>query len=123
MEDKSYVAALEAAPEPHRVVLGPAPCQRCGAWVDWAGVVWTNAGTKGTHECAPFLQLDEPEGEVVAEWVRPTTGLAPYRMAHPAPEPLPAWVHPLGQGLLWVGLLLGAAVAGAMLARAVGGGW
>lgn len=117
--DQSYIEALEAAPEPHRPLLGPVPCSRCGAWLEWAGVRWLNAGTQGAHECAAFLQLpedDAPGGAIVASWVRPTTGLR-YQQAHPA---APAWVDRLGAGILWVAALLAAAFALALVARYLG---
>ena len=52
--DITYAEALEAAPEPHLVILGPAPCQGCGAWVEWAGVEWLGVGSRQRHECEPF---------------------------------------------------------------------
>lgn len=122
MHDLTYAAALEQAAARPRALMGPAPCQGCGAWVEWAGAAWINAGTEAgePHSCAPF-SAERPIVEIVAEWTRPTTGLAPVRMAHPEPAPLPGWVRGLGLGLLWVACLLAAASAGAWVARQLAG--
>lgn len=53
--DATYREALEAAPEPRAVLLGPAPCKTCGAWVEWAGVAWLALGEQEPHRCEPFL--------------------------------------------------------------------
>jgi hypothetical protein len=55
MLDLSYTEALERAPEPHIVLLGPVACQGCGAAVEWAGIAWLAVGTLEAHRCAPFL--------------------------------------------------------------------
>jgi hypothetical protein len=54
MLDLSYTEALERSPEPHVVLLGPVPCQGCGAWVEWAGVEWLAVATREAHRCEPF---------------------------------------------------------------------
>lgn len=117
MNDLTYTAAREAAGERGAIRLGPAPCMRCGAWVEWAGVAWLALGTDEPHECWPYLGGGVPEPEIVAEWTRPTTGLPAYRGAHPMPPELPAWVLRLGTVLLALALGLTAALAGAALAR------
>lgn len=38
------------------VVLGPAPCKRCGAWVEWLGVgPWVALESHEPHDCGPYL--------------------------------------------------------------------
>lgn len=121
--DRSYVQALEELPEPHVPLLGPVPCIRCGAWLEWAGVRWLNAGTRGEHDCAAFLQLtdeelaqvDMAEATIVASWTRPTTGL-PVRMAHPAYRE-PVWLPWLGLGILALAAVLLVALAAVQLAE------
>lgn len=115
MNDLTYREALGAA-APSRVVLGPAPCITCGAWVEWAGVAWLNAGTDGEHDCTPFLE-DVVRSVVVAEWTRPTR--RPYLMAHPAPTLTPRWLQvALALAVLTiaaaVGLVVGQALAVAL---------
>jgi hypothetical protein len=86
VDDLSYLDALERSPEPRVPVLGPLPCQRCDAWLEWMGAAYVNAGTDGVHQCAPFLEgqvaveLAELEAtdpgfarEVVAVWSRETS--------------------------------------------------
>jgi hypothetical protein len=116
--ERSYVDALEEAPEPHRVIFGPAPCRRCGAWVEWAGAQVLNAGTRGTHECAPFLYVGD-EVEVVAEWTRPAPPRYAVMQAHPVQPVLPSWAAHLGAGILWVATGLALAFAVALVARYV----
>lgn len=152
MNDMSYADAIERANPPRHVILGPAPCHRCGAWVEWAGVEWLALGTDEPHDCAPFLEGQGlcihgrqgphsttgmlpygdghcsgpgswwPAMEVVSDWVRPTTGL---RQAHlePVPWAEPRWMRTLGAAILWVAFFLAAAFAVALVARQVGGGW
>lgn len=148
MNDMSYADALERAAE-RQVILGPAPCHRCGAWVEYAGVEWLALGTDEPHDCRPYLEGQGlcihgkrgphsttgmlpygdghcsgpgswwPEMEVVSDWVRPTTGL------HRA-EPLevePRWMRTLGAGILWVAFFLALAFIVVLLARHAGGGW
>lgn len=118
--DQSYVEALEAAAEPHRVLLGPAPCHWCGAWVEWAGVRWMNAGTRGSHECAPFLTVPS-EPEVVAAWSRPAAPSYAVMQAYPLRPVEPAWAQALGAVLLVVAVILAALFVGALAARLLAG--
>lgn len=129
----SYSAALEAAGEPHRVLLGPAPCQGCGAWVEWAGVEWLALGSQERHSCAPFL-AGQADALCVHGRQGPhaTEGMLPYGDGHcsgpgswwpttevvaewtrPAPEPyrqaheaLPMWPDQLGTVILTLAALL-----------------
>ena len=118
--DDTYVEALEGGPEPHRVLLGPAPCYWCGAWVEWAGLGWLNAGTRGSHECAPFLTVpDEPE--IVAEWTRPAPPRYAVMQAYPMRPVEPAWARALGLVLLVLALILAALFLGALAARLLAG--
>lgn len=55
MIDRTYTEALAAMEPPRVVILGPAPCQRCGAWVEWAGVDWLALDSDEVHDCAPYL--------------------------------------------------------------------
>jgi hypothetical protein len=55
VHDLTYDEAIEAAPTPHLVLLGPVPCRACGAWVEWAGAGWLALGTQERHDCAPYL--------------------------------------------------------------------
>lgn len=55
MADLTYTQALERAGEQHTIVLGPAACHTCGAWVEWAGVEWLALGTTERHDCTPYL--------------------------------------------------------------------
>lgn len=77
--DMSYLEALEAAPVPHEVIVGPVPCATCRAWVEWAGVEWLAVGTSEAHECEPYLAARRPQ--------------APYRRQR-WPEDLGREVHP-----------------------------
>lgn len=121
--DTSYIEAMEAAGEPHRVLMGPVPCQRCSAWVEWAGVRWLNAGTRGVHECEPFLPATaEPEPEIIASWSRPApTGYA-YMQAFPTSHTEPPWARALGTVVILATAIVAAAFLGALAARLVAGG-
>jgi hypothetical protein len=72
MIDPTYLEALEATEPPHRVLLGPVPCKRCGAWVEYAGVELLALGTAQPHDCEPFLSLaglhygERPAAEVMS---------------------------------------------------------
>lgn len=134
--DRTYVEALSEAPEPHRVLVGPVPCIRCSAWLEWAGAGWLNAGTRGRHDCAAFLPEQEgwpdPDypgenivpvpagGKIVASWTRPTTGLPAVQQAHRAE---PRWLRWLGAGILWLAAGLALAFLVALVARNMGAGW
>jgi hypothetical protein len=111
--DMTYREALEQLAEPREVLLGPAPCQRCGAWVEWAGVRWLALGTDEAHECTPYLHPGE-EPEVVASWVRPP--VPPYQQAH---QPAPAWLGYLGAGIMWLGATLAVGFAVLLVVRYV----
>lgn len=99
MQDLDYATALERAEPPHVVLIGPAPCQGCGAWVEWAGVDWLNRGTGGRHECAPHIagrsqlagRLSRDQAHVVA----PVAGAT-----------LPRWARYLGAGVVWISIAL-----------------
>lgn len=114
--EPTYVDALEDAPEPHRIIFGPAPCIHCGAWVEWAGVQVLNAGTRGTHECVPFLYVAE-EAEVVAEWTRPTRPRLVVMQAHPAPPTLPSWARLTGACIMIMAATLAVAFAIVLVER------
>lgn len=75
MIDDSYAAALERAGAPHTVLLGPLPCQTCGAWVEWAGTDWLAVATTERHECGAFLQPYLQQAFAGLARVRPSTGL------------------------------------------------
>lgn len=68
VQDLTYHEAIASAPEPHEVLLGPVPCSRCGAWVEWAGLEWLALGTTERHDCWPYLRAQpgirrvEPRG-------------------------------------------------------------
>jgi hypothetical protein len=81
MQDLTYDEALERSGGalPHEVLLGPVPCGRCQAWVEWAGVGWLSLGTTEPHDCWPYL----------AELERRAAGLPALQ---PVPAPVPRWV-------------------------------
>lgn len=110
MNDLTYRQALGASAG-EVPILGPAPCQGCGAWVDWAGAAWVNAGTDARHACGPFLTERQPE--LVASWTRPSP--APYRMAHPM---RPAWQRRL-EAAGWAACILIIAAAVGLVAGQV----
>lgn len=86
------------------VVLGPAPCSTCGAWVEWLGVgPWVSIESHEPHECEVYLrgQADTWFQEMAAY---------PQRWVTYAEEPILTW-------RLVVALLLVAAFFGLVLAR------
>jgi hypothetical protein len=96
MQDLSYDEALERSGGalPHEVLLGPVPCGRCQAWVEWAGVGWLSLGTTEPHDCWPYLagQLTDPrlhQAHPMDELERRAAGLPALQ---PVPAPVPRWV-------------------------------
>ena len=36
-----------------RLILGPAPCHRCGVWVGWNGYIWREISGR-RHDCGAY---------------------------------------------------------------------
>lgn len=90
-------AAMDEAAEAatvDRVVLGPAPCSTCGAWIEWLGVgPWVALGTTEAHDCSAYLRAAADMAAYPQRWV-----------SYPEPEPVPwlTWRLVLGLGLVAV---------------------
>lgn len=92
--------------EPRRVVLGPAPCHACGAWIEWLGIgSWVSLGTDEPHGCEAFLRVQADS------WVGWAPEMAREGAAWRTPEP--EWLT----GRLAVTLLLVAVGAALVAAR------
>lgn len=72
MLDRTYDEALRAAAPPRVVILGPAPCQRCGAWVEWCGVEWLALLSDEPHDCGPYLEAQLRTAADLSAWQMPT---------------------------------------------------
>lgn len=71
MLDRTYDEALRAAPPPRLVILGPATCRTCGAWVEWCGVEWLGLLSDEDHECKPYLAAQQAQRASTAAWQAP----------------------------------------------------
>jgi hypothetical protein len=111
MIDPTYLEALEATEPPHRVLLGPVPCKRCGAWVEYAGVELLALGTVEPHECEPYLPVRglQHAGEPLAAVLsRQAAGL---EQPQALPQLMPWWADRLALAALVVAVVGVAAVA------------
>ena len=100
-------------------LMGPAPCQACGAWVEWNGISWVALGTGDKfHDCEPYLEgarqgstaMDKAaeRGLVVRALPRyDASDLGPRRILRPAAYTEPAWLEAVGFTVKALALLLG----------------
>lgn len=66
----AMTAASEAYVPRAAVVLGPAPCRTCRAWIEWLGVgPWVALGTDEVHECEPYLRSQADMAAYPQVWV------------------------------------------------------
>lgn len=109
MQDLSYDEALERAEPPHEVLLGPVPCGRCGAMVEWAGVQWLAIATTEPHDCWPYLRATSRPP--MAHRVVPP----PRSYGAQAQPVVPAWME-RSEPALWlaVGVLVVLAILAAL---------
>lgn len=75
------------------VLLGPVACHSCGAWVEWAGVMWLALATDEAHDCQPFL-----DGALIGRLARSELVLA-------QPVPTLTWAEPPWTEPTWLTLL------------------
>lgn len=96
-------------------LMGPAPCQGCGAWVEWNGLAWVGLDTDQFHDCAPYLpdaiaaarqRLDTALAASLPTYGATDLGARP--VVRPADYTEPAWL--LVTDAIMRGLAIAAAV-------------
>lgn len=98
------------------VVLGPAPCTSCGAWVEWLGVgPWVAIESHEPHDCGPYLEARARWGVTAGELqvARWPADVPSFIGAATAPEP--EWFGRLGT-VIYVVVALAAVLFAALLA-------
>ena len=58
---------IEVEGRRHQPVLGPAPCQVCGAWVEWVACCgWLALASDEMHECGAYVlgAAGRPAGKI-----------------------------------------------------------